>query len=212
MGLQQTDYQGNENIGFYGVLTDAYAVFAREFKRDGFDDAPALRLGGTDLIGMFAAGNSTGLVVPDIIERHEEEQLAETEIPFTVIESNYTAFGNLLLCNDTGCLISPHLADQQEAIADALGVPVETGTVAGLNIPGSCGVATNEGVLLHRDASEDELEQVEAILGVEADIGSVNFGTPYVHSGVLANSDELLIGNETTGPELQRVQDALGFL
>lgn len=215
MGLEQTDYKGNENIGFYGVVSDTYAVFTVDFKtRDLFDNhcVKDIRIGGTDLIGLFATGNSNGLVVPDLVRDHEAEQLRDSDVPFHIVEDRYTAIGNLILCNDTGCIISPHLEDHRDAIADGLDVPVETGTVAGLNIPGSCGVATNKGVLLHRDATEDELAHVEDVLGVDADIGSVNFGSPYVHSGILANSTDLLIGPNTTGPETQRIQDALGFL
>lgn len=215
MALQQTDYRGDENIGFYGLVTDAYALFAPEFKdRDLFDvkKITGLRMNGTNLIGIFAAGNSNGLIVTDTIEAVEERKLDETGIDYLILESKFTAIGNLVLCNDNGAIISKHLEDRKDDIADVLGVDVETGTVAGLNIPGSCGVATNQGVLLHREASEEELEHAENVLGVSGDIGSVNFGSPYVHSGVLANSDDLLLGLNTTGPEIQRVQDALGFL
>ncbi len=215
MGLEQTAYRGGENIGFYGVVTDAYALFAPEFPDIGLFDGRQvqdLRLSGTNLVGLFAAGNSAGLIVTDTIEDVEERRLDEHDIPYMILESDYTAIGNLILCNDTGCIISPHLADRKDDIAQFLDVPVETGTVAGLNIPGSCGVATNNGVLLHRQASEDELAHIEDVLGVSGDIGSVNFGSPYIHSGILSNTTDLLVGPETTGPELQRIQDALGFL
>lgn len=215
MALEQTDYQGDENIGFYGLVTDSYALFAPEFTDcDLFDGTQVqdLKLNGTAMIGLFAAGNSNGLLVTDTITRVEERRLDENDVAYQVVDSKFTAIGNLVLCNDNGCVISPHLADRQDEIAAFLDVPVETGTVAGLNIPGSCGVATNNGVLLHRDASEDELAHIEDVLGVDGDIGSVNFGSPYVHSGVLANAADLLVGAETTGPEIQRVQDALGFL
>lgn len=213
MGFAQTDYKGNVNIGFYGVLTDAFAVLAQEFTiASDLDEAVEARIGGTDLIGLFAAGNSNGLLVPDIIEPHEEHQLEDAGVPYHVVESRFTALGNLVLCNDHGCVLSPHLEPVKEDIAAFLGVEVMLQGVAGLEITGSCGVATNEGVLLHRDASEEDVEQVAEALGVDGDIGSVNFGTPYVHSGVLANSRECFVGNDTTGPEIQRVQDALGFL
>jgi translation initiation factor 6 len=215
MGLEQTDYRGGENIGFHGVVTDAYALFPPDFPdSDLFDGTQVqdLRLNGTDLVGLFAAGNSNGLIVTDTIEAVEERRLDEHDVSYMIVDSDYTAIGNLVLCNDHGCIVSPHLTDRTDAIADVLDVPVETGTVAGLSIPGSCGVATNNGVLLHRQATEEELAQIEDVLGVSGDIGSVNFGSPYVHSGILANTDDLLVGPETTGPELQRIQDALGFL
>lgn len=214
MALEQTDYRGEENIGFYGVVSDPYALFASEFKTRGLFDGAVMnvRVDGTGLIGLFMAGNSNGIVVSDLVKDHELDRIQDVDVPVRVLESKYTALGNLVLCNDSGCVVSPHLADRTDEIAEILDVPVETGTVADLKIPGSCGVANNNGVLLHRDASEEELTHVEDVLDVEGDIGSVNFGSPYVHSGVLANSTDVLIGPNTTGPETQRIQDALGFL
>lgn len=213
MAIEQADYQGNVNIGLYGIVTETVRLFAPGFKKhDFFGESHEVRLGETPLVGLFAAGNSNRIIVPDIVAEHEQEQLDAAGVDYHVLESRYTAFGNLLLCNDTGCVVSPHLDAHTGEISEVLGVPAETGTVAGLEIPGSCGVATNNGVLLHRGASEEELAHVEEVLDVDGDIGSVNFGTPYVHSGVLADTERVLVGNDTTGPEVQRVQDALGLL
>ena len=44
------------------------------------------------------------------------------------------------------------------------------------------------------------------------DVGTVNLGSPLVGSGLLANSYGYLAGDETTGPELGRIEDALDFL
>ncbi|MDY6762097.1 MAG: translation initiation factor IF-6 [Candidatus Nanohaloarchaea archaeon] len=213
MSVERTDYEGNVNVGFYGVVTDGFALFADGFTVDtGFDGRATGRLAGTDLVGIFAAGNANGLLLPDIVSDHEEEQLDAAGIDYRVLEAQHTALGNLVLCNGHGAFISRHLDGYRDEIAAFLDVPVTVGTVAGLDIPGSCGVATNDGVLLHRDASEAEAEAVEDALDVDADVGTVNFGTPFVHSGVLAADGTVLVGDDTTGPELQRVQEALGLL
>lgn len=213
MSIAEADYQGDTNIGFFGVVTEEFRLFADEFKKaDFFGESATARIAGTDLLGIFAAGNAQGVLVPDIITEHEKEQFDELGVDYRILESNYTALGNLVLCNNEGCVVSENLADVTDEIAEFLDVNVETGTVADQDIPGSCGVATDAGVLLHRNASEDELAHIEEVLGVEGDIGTVNFGTPYVHSGVLADTENVLVGNDTTGPEVQRVQDALGFL
>ncbi len=212
MTLARTDYQGNVNIGLYGLTTEAQTFLAPGFAQDVFADAADVRVAETPLVGLFAAGNANGLLVPDIATDREVTALEDAGASVHVLEHRHTALGNLVLCNGTGALVSPALDEVTDTITDALGVDVETGTVAGLEIPGSCGVATDSGVLLHRDASEEELAAAEDVLDVEGDIGSVNFGTPYVHSGILATTQHLLVGNDTKGPELQRIQDALGFL
>jgi translation initiation factor 6 len=75
-----------------------------------------------------------------------------------------------------------------------------------------CGAATNRGILVHPRASVSEIDQLENLFGLSVDIGTVNFGSPLIGSGLLANSHGYLAGSETTGPELGRIEDALGFL
>lgn len=178
--------------------------------------AHRLLVADTDMAGLFIVGNSNGIVVPKVIEPEELrvlERLAKTlDINLLLLRTRETALGNLVLVNDKGCVIAPELRAVRTELRDALGVDVETGTIAGLEIVGTCGVATNRGVLVHRGASEQELSHIESVLGVHGDIGSVAFGSPFVGAGVLANSHGFVTSRQTTGPELQRIDEALGFV
>jgi translation initiation factor 6 len=58
----------------------------------------------------------------------------------------------------------------------------------------------------------DELKQIEKILKVEGDIGTANFGSPFVGAFILANSHGYLVSEQTTGPELGRIDETLGFI
>jgi len=53
---------------------------------------------------------------------------------------------------------------------------------------------------------------LEELFELPVDVGTVNLGSPLVGSGLLANSYGYLAGDETTGPELGRIEDALDFL
>ena len=53
---------------------------------------------------------------------------------------------------------------------------------------------------------------LEELFGLPVDVGTVNLGSPLVGSGLLANSFGYLAGEESTGLELGRIEDALGFL
>jgi translation initiation factor 6 len=74
------------------------------------------------------------------------------------------------------------------------------------------GVATNKGLLVHPRVTEEEIAVLEKHFGLPVDVGTVNLGSPLVGSGVLANSHGYFAGLDTTGPELGRIVDALGFL
>ncbi len=212
--VAKSTFRGSSLIGLYGFVTESFAVLPRQFKhRDvlGVDNIVRGSIDRSNLLGIFLAGNTNGIVAPDVAYPDEQDVLKQAA-PVTIVESVHTAFGNLILCNDHGAYISPLLQEEEHAIAAALDVPVTVGKIVGLDVVGSCGVATNNGVLLHRDAAEDEIAAVEDALNVSADIGSVNFGSPYVKSGLLATTHGFLVGENTTGIEVQRIDEALGFL
>jgi translation initiation factor 6 len=93
-----------------------------------------------------------------------------------------------------------------------LGVPVERGTVAGLPTVGSAAAATNLGVLCHPLASDAELAFIKKTLHANARIGTVNHGHGLVGAGLAANPNGVACGSRTTGIELGRIDEALGFL
>jgi translation initiation factor 6 len=120
--------------------------------------------------------------------------------------------GNVILTNDTVALVHPRLsAKTVELVEQTLDVKVYKGTIGGLNTVGMAAVATNKGILAHRNASKEELEFLEDIFELPAEIGSVNFGVPLIGAALLANTKGYAAGAETTGAELGRIEDALGF-
>ncbi len=80
------------------------------------------------------------------------------------------------------------------------------------DIIGSMCIATNKGFLLNMHAKKEDFEFVKEHLKVDGDIGTVNFGSPFVKSGIIANSKGVLVGDQTTGPEISRIDEALGFI
>lgn len=165
------------------------------------------------LIGILSAGNSSGIIVPDLIDTDEERLSDELGTNVTRISTKYTALGNQVLVNDGGAIVNPDFSDEAvESIESALEISARRSTLAGLKNVGASGVATNRGVLLHVDTTEEEFEIVEEVLGVPADIGTASSGVKYVGTCIVANSNGALTGKETTGPELGRIENTLGFI
>jgi len=69
-----------------------------------------------------------------------------------------------------------------------------------------------KGCLLHRDASEDEIEHVKELLKIPITCGTVNMGSPFVNSGIICNSNGFVVGDLSGGPETMTIDEALGFL
>ena len=58
----------------------------------------------------------------------------------------------------------------------------------------------------------DEAKLIEETLGVPAMVGTVSFGSPFVGAGICSSNKGVVVGSETTGPELNRIEDALGLI
>jgi translation initiation factor 6 len=73
-------------------------------------------------------------------------------------------------------------------------------------------VATNRGILVHPRANPAEITQLEEAVDIPIGVGTVNMGSGLVGSGLLANSRGYLAGVGTSGFELGRIEEVLGFL
>ncbi len=179
-------------------------------------EVPAVKttVGGSSTVGALATGNENGLLVSSRVLEYERERLEdEVDVPIAELPGNINAAGNVVLANDYGAYVHPDLPRETvRIIQDTLDVPVERGDLAGVRTVGTAGVATNSGVLCHPKATDEELDLLEEVLDVRADVGTINYGAPLVGSGLLANEAGYVVGEDTTGPELGRIEDALGYL
>ena len=96
-------------------------------------------------------------------------------------------------------------------ISNALGVEVVQKNIMQLTIPGSLAVVTNNGGVIHPDASDREIRDLELILKVSIERATVNSGVPFIKTGLVANIYGVLVGELTTGPEIMRIQRGLGI-
>lgn len=220
--MLQAKFYGDPNIGLYTRACDKFCLvgnFLSEKDREKVENCLKVKVrkclvADTEFVGLFSVVNSNGILLSKIVTGEELKifkQIAqETGINLEVIDSKFTAIGNLVLCNDSGAVVSKLLRKiDVQKIEDSLDVEILQMRIGDVDIVGSSGVATNRGCLLHRDSTEDEIRVVSELLKVEADTGTVNFGSPFVSSGVIVNSKGALIGDKTTPPEIQRIIDAL---
>jgi len=166
---------------------------------------------GSVVVGALSRGNSNGFLVSYGTDTDELQKL--TGVQVKILPDKLNAVGNIVLANDFAALVHPELSDKAiEVIAETLKVEVYRGTIAGMKNVGMAGVITNQGLLVHPKVTLLERENLESIFKLPVNIGTTNFGTQMLGSGVLANSKGYLAGAETTGPELGRIEEALGFI
>ena len=133
----------------------------------------------------------------------------ETDLEVGVLDSRFTALGNVICANDRGAVVSPWLSEGDcQTISDVLGVETIQRKIAGFNQTGAVMVANNTGAAIHPEADEEDMEVFASLLGVKIEQSSINNGVPYVASGILANDNAVVVGTLTTGPEIMMLTRA----
>src|SRR2546425_856947 len=176
MKILQTDFFGDHNIGLYAKASDKFCIVGELISQKysqkisevlGTEVVPA-RISKTEFIGIFSCLNSNGIILPEIVTESEILKFKNLGLNVGILKSKHTATGNLILCNDKGAVISKLIGKKEKKmIENVLGVEANYSTISGIHIVGSCGVSTNKGCLLHRDANEEELKKIGEILKVK---------------------------------------------
>lgn len=215
------DFNENPNLGVFCRANDD-VIFVRKGlsksvkkKISSALDVKLLELNIADatIIGSLLTFNSKGAVVTDFVDDESIKIIKNQDLDVCVISDKYNAAGNDILVNDKGALVHPDMdANSLKMIEKVFDVPVCKGTIGDLKTVGMAAVVTNKGLLCHPKASEEEKRTLEKIFGVNVMIGTVNHGVPLIGSGLVANTKGALVGNLTTGIELGRIEEALGFL
>lgn len=170
-----------------------------------------LLLCNSNLIGLFVALNATGAVVSASAEKTEIHALKKHGLNVAVLPDTFGAVSNNILTNDTAALVNPSMDKRYASkIADALGVEVFSQPVAGLKTVGAGNVVTNTGLLAFNDITDVELKLLAKLFKVDSySRGTSNLGSPFNSLGVVANTKGALVGELTTGFELERIYAAL---
>ncbi|MES2153796.1 MAG: translation initiation factor IF-6 [bacterium] len=222
MVYKRLDPFGNPNVGVYVRATSTHLFVPKgitDLNIADLEEALGLKairasVGGAELIGSLVVANKNGCVVADFASDREVQVFEKAGLKVARLAlSRLNAAGNNILANDHGAIAHPDMPVKTlAAIEKALDVPVAHAAVAGLPTVGSAAYATNRGVLCHPLASAAELAFIKKCLHAPARIGTVNHGHGLVGAGLAANQNGVACGSRTTGIELGRIDEALGFL
>jgi translation initiation factor 6 len=210
-------YRG-PNIGVYISTNDDFVLLPM-----GFAKSKAEKLGkyleaeplyvsvaNTRLMGALMSMNNRGILLPLTAYQDEYDFLKkETGLEVGVLDSKYTALGNVICANDKGAIVSPWLSKSDvDTIKQILDVEVVQKRISGLNQVGAMMVANNSGAVIHPEADDEDMKMFANVLGVKIVHATINRGIPYVESGVLANNKAVVVGTMTTGPEIMMLTRA----
>ncbi|MEB3756086.1 MAG: translation initiation factor IF-6 [Desulfurococcales archaeon] len=221
--VEYFDYKGNPNVGVYIVANNKLALIPMDINPKDAEiiqdvlgvEVFQVKISETSLLGVLVALNDNGIIIPRTSSDSEIRKLKgivkTMGLELGVLPSRNNAVGNMVLANNKAALVYPELDDDSvRVIKDVLDVEVTRKSIIGIPTVGSLGVITDRGGIVHRDVAEDELDWLSEYFKVNIITGTVNFGVSFIKTGLVANSKGGLVGSETMGPELVRIQMALG--
>jgi translation initiation factor 6 len=217
MTVIPADVFGSPNIGVYCLCTENVVIVPPGLtnrKMGQFEQALGVSvckttISGSTLVGALVTGNSNGLLVPHTIRDYEYEKLREFS-KVAIVNSRWTALGNVVLANDLGAVVHPDAPEEVvNAVNEDLKVKSVQSKIGNLPFVGALGIATNKGALLSPNTLREEQSVIESALHVEVELSSTNGGVQFVRSGILANSKGAVVGPLTRGAELMQISKAL---
>ncbi|MEM3841445.1 MAG: translation initiation factor IF-6 [Candidatus Micrarchaeaceae archaeon] len=223
MGVAKYSIRGTDYIGAYSNACDSYAIvgvgLAEKVKSFLFKFLKVRIINfssnGSDMAGIYARGNSNGVVVSNITR---ERELAALKAQFhngeniCLLKSNVNAVGNNILANDKIALVNPEYeASSVKEIRNALGVETLRMETGRFKTVGANNILTNKGIAVNNRSTDEELEEIEKLTGFKPVMTTANTGGLGIGLGTISNSNGLLTGYSTTGFELTRLMDALNI-
>ncbi|TFG00837.1 MAG: translation initiation factor IF-6 [Promethearchaeota archaeon] len=223
MAIIKTEIFGRSLIGAFLEANNSFVLYPSTLNKSDLKrmknifNVPhfSFTINNSKLLGIYSASNTNGLILPNIIRDDELESLKKNlkdlgnSVQIEALKSRDNAFGNLILCNDKGAIISSLLRSFKDRIEDILGVEAVIYDFAGVYLPGSIGLANNNGCLVHPLATDEDIEYISSVLKVETDVSTINRGTPYLSAGAAVNDNFGVFGSQTTGPEMMRLTNVL---
>ena len=218
MDIIKYDVYRGPNIGIFTSVNDKFVFVPNGFAKTKAENlARYLQteylmtpVANTRLLGILMVLNNHGILLPKTSSPEEIANLRKcTDLNVKILDTKYNALGNLICVNDKGGVISPIIEKEFiKEIEDVLDIEVIQKKVAGYHQVGAVMEANNLGGIIHPEADEEDIKNFSNILGVNIEPATINGGIPFVSSGMLANSNAVVVGNLTNGPEIMMLTRA----
>ena len=218
MDIIKFDVYRGPNIGIYISTNDDFVFVPMGFaqtkaeKLAEYLNAQVIysSIANTRLLGALMVMNNNGILLPKTAYMDEYEFLKkETKMNVGVLDSKYTALGNIICSNDKGAIVSPWLSKEDcQTIEQVLGVEVLQKRISGFNQTGAVMAANNSGAAIHPETDEEDMKIIANVMGVKIEQTTINNGIPYVKSGMLVNNHSVVVGSMTSGPEIMMLTRA----
>ncbi len=212
--MDTINFYNNSNIGLFFYTNDEFTIvpeitsekIVKKIRDELKTKIVRTNIYKTSVPGIFLAGNKDYLFAPLIITEREHNILEKTGMKLELVDSDLNAIGNNMVFTDNKVLINPNFEKKVVKQLENLGFEVIKTTINDMNTVGANIIISNNNSILNPDINEDELEIIKE-LGINYDFGTINNRSKIVKSGLVINKNGALVGFETTGAEMMRIEE-----
>ena len=207
---------GSPYVGIFCIVTDNFALvpisagkkIEKYFEKFFNVKAISTTIANSQLLGVFGAAVGDRIIVPEVADNIEISTLEKEGLKVKEL-SKSSALGNLIAINKNHCIASTIFDKKQlNEIEKFFKVDVTQMPVVNTEVPGSCIRVTNKGFIVHPSITEKDYKLLKKLFKVHGMPTTANYGDNFVSNSVLANSNAALVGLETSGFELTRIDEA----
>jgi translation initiation factor 6 len=215
------EFEGNANIGLFFFVNDKFAILGKQVddkKKKEIENVLNVpvytqQILGTELPGVFLAGNNEILLVPTLYGNEMEkieEICAKHDMKIISVKDNLNTLGNNICVGDEEIIVNSNYSKGFVGVlkkeTDKKIIKLEHSEYASA---GAVCVYTKGKYYVSQELNEKIVKEfVKKIAGV----GSINSGSAFISSGVVANSNGILIGSMSSTIEIQEVVENLEYL
>lgn len=218
------ELENNPQIGMYLVATDNFVLCGKknltnEQKQsiEQILNVPLIEFScfNTELIGVFIQIDRVEkqIFIPE--DLYEEEMAILKEIvqkyqyTLIIIDSVNNALGNLISSTKNHIIISHELKSNKEYIEKNTSKSTYILHNQNLHQAGTLIYSVKNLALASSGLGDEELEDLENEI---ENISTINSGSIYISSGIVANSYGILIGSLSSSVEIQTILESLNYL
>lgn len=215
--------ENNPQIGMYFIATDDFVLCGKLLQEEekkqieNVLNVPIIHFTcyNSEIIGVFIKVDiyNKNFYVPNDLHEEELKLLKELCDTFNYliiqISSNNNALGNLIASTPNSLIISHELKKNLKEIERKSKKDVHILNDENYHQAGALIYSSNSKTLASSLLDNISLEKIER----EIDgISTINNGSAYLSSGIVANSNGILIGDITTSVEVQTILEKLDYL
>lgn len=215
------EFEGNPNVGIYMFVNDKFCLIGPQISEDKKKEientfqVPVYKttILETDLIGIFLVGNNDFIISPQM-HSYEREQLEKIchkhDVKLLIVEDIQNTYGNNICVGNKKIIINPHYSkDFVNSLKEQTGLEIISIDNEHFKAIGSTCKYLNNKYFISQEFEEKEvIDFLDEIGGV----GTVNKGSNYISSGLVGNSNGLILGSMSSTVEIQNIVESLDYI